>query len=823
MTITTKLRLNAFIIAGVVCLLAGTGIVSLCLVKNKLSYLIQTSTPFQVRTTELQQKLQETVAALVKLSVATNPAELSQTRRTLNEALGEVKKSQEGLENLSGEHSDIHDELARTAEKLVSLTEKRLNAETEVAAAHRTITERSRATETALRELDSRVAALQSTSAKSFAKSFGVSKGATTQRVNLEGLRASLDQLQLLLATLPATRDRKQTIVLKSKLNGIVDNFLENQTVRESREFAAAGKVVKQKIADILQVHAQMLKQPDEATRQKLDDMISEAREQTIGSLIVSFDVTVDRAGRDSSAAGRAQEAAFQQSTASAGVLAENAALVAAGLTLDSIASRIFIAETPEEIGKLEGELARLYSHIDSSERTLEKAIGGAGANSELRLLKTAEASLREMRAMLSGPQGIGAKVRGELALKQEAARMNDEMRTTVQRFSEKGKDKIVAAHKEQEESAGKVNGIVRLSITVLAAVGSAILLLTVASSILIARSITRPIRELVNIAHGFGGGDFSRRLKEGSADEFGELAVHFNQATDKLSQITGTLSEAIGKLTVHSCHLFGTANELAQGARDQAMETAQSASAMTEITQTITDVAGNAIDAAEASKNALTTANRGNEVVSATLVGMEDIAASVRESASLILNLSENSTKIEDIVQTIEEIADQTNLLALNAAIEAARAGEMGLGFAVVADEVRKLAKRTAAATSEVAEMVRDIRTGMGRSVQAMERDNAKVAQEVVKAGEARQALEAIVEATNRGTEMIERIATASEQQSATAQQVACRVESIAEITRRTQDETDDIMRSSGELQKLADELSAIASWFKVSEIRGI
>ncbi|WP_052263335.1 methyl-accepting chemotaxis protein [Geobacter pickeringii] len=818
MTITTKLRLNALIVASVVCLLAGTGIVSLGLVKGKLSYLIQTSTPFQVRTTELQQKIQEAVAALVKLSVAANTQEFSQAKGALGEALGEVKKSQDALEGLSGQRSDIHDELSRTAGQLTAVTEKRLKAEGDVAAAHRTITERSQRMAATLRELDGRITALQATNARSFAKSFGASKGATAQRVNLETLRASLDQLQLLLATLPAARERKQVVVLKSRLNGIVDNFLENPTVRESKEFTAGGKAIRQKIADILALHGQLLKQPDDGGRQKLDELIAETKEQSIGSLIASFDVAVERASHDSSAAGRAQETAFQQSNVSAGILAENATLVAAGLTLDGIATRLFIADTPEEIARLEAEMNRLFSRIDASQRGLEKALASARATAELKLLKTAEGSLRDMRGLLSGGEGIIARVRGELALKRDAARMNEEMRVMVQRYAEKGRAEIMTAHKEQEDSARGVNRIVRLSITTLAAVGGAVLVFTIFFSTVVGRSITRPIRELGDIAQCFGSGDFSRRMDETRRDEFGALAVPFNQASSRISEITGKLSEAIRYLADHSRHLSGTAGELSEGARGQALQTAQSASAMTEMTQTITEVAGNALAAAEASRDALSTATRGNEVVTETLAGMELIAVSVRETATLINRLGIRSEKIGDIVRTIEEIADQTNLLALNAAIEAARAGEVGLGFAVVADEVRKLAHHTTEATAEIAGMVRDIQEGITHSVSAMETGNARVVEGVRKAGEARQALEAIVEASNRGTDMVGRIATASEEQSATAQQVAASVESIADITRRTEAETDEIMRSSSELQRIADELSSMAAWFKVS-----
>lgn len=84
-------------------------------------------------------------------------------------------------------------------------------------------------------------------------------------------------------------------------------------------------------------------------------------------------------------------------------------------------------------------------------------------------------------------------------------------------------------------------------------------------------------------------------------------------------------------------------------------------------------------------------------------------IASEVENTAKLGQELNLKSKNIQEIVTTIRAIADQTNLLALNAAIEAARAGDSGRGFAVVADEVRTLAARTASATSDIADVVKE------------------------------------------------------------------------------------------------------------------
>lgn len=96
-------------------------------------------------------------------------------------------------------------------------------------------------------------------------------------------------------------------------------------------------------------------------------------------------------------------------------------------------------------------------------------------------------------------------------------------------------------------------------------------------------------------------------------------------------------------------------------------------------------------------------------QVLNEAVATSGEIAAQVQQASAIGAELSEQAKSIDTIVTTIKAIADQTNLLALNAAIEAARAGESGRGFAVVADEVRKLAARTAEATAEIADVVRN------------------------------------------------------------------------------------------------------------------
>jgi methyl-accepting chemotaxis protein len=319
-------------------------------------------------------------------------------------------------------------------------------------------------------------------------------------------------------------------------------------------------------------------------------------------------------------------------------------------------------------------------------------------------------------------------------------------------------------------------------------------------------------------VAEGFGNGDFSRRMDESRKDEFGDLAVHLNNATSKLGEITSHLKRSINSLSESSANLLTTAQDLYKGAEEQAFQTEQSVTAMTEITCTINDMAKNADDAARSSKDSLDTATVGKEVVLKTVKGMDEIADFVMGASSTIGKLSESSEKIGEILNTINDIADQTNLLALNAAIEAARAGEHGRGFAVVADEVRKLAQSTGEATHEIAAIVHEIQSDTARSVSAMNSGKVRVEEGVKLSNEASGSLAAILDASERGVHMAQMISTATNDQSVAAEGVSHGMEKIANITIRLKKSTEEIKQSSDELSSLANGLSKMASWFKVS-----
>ncbi|HIJ97316.1 MAG TPA: methyl-accepting chemotaxis protein [Desulfuromonadales bacterium] len=206
-----------------------------------------------------------------------------------------------------------------------------------------------------------------------------------------------------------------------------------------------------------------------------------------------------------------------------------------------------------------------------------------------------------------------------------------------------------------------------------------------------------------------------------------------------------------------------------------------QIATAMEEMSMTVNEVAGNTSNASDSAAQVAENAHEGQKVVNQAVREMQKVAEVVRSSAEIVGKLGSTSEKIGEFVNVINEIADQTNLLALNAAIEAARAGEMGRGFAVVADEVRRLAERTTASTKQISVMVMEIQNGTQMAVESIERGKSEAEKGEALSHKAEESLNSIVLSIEEIKNVIAQIATASEEQAATATVIASNLEEIS------------------------------------------
>ena len=337
--------------------------------------------------------------------------------------------------------------------------------------------------------------------------------------------------------------------------------------------------------------------------------------------------------------------------------------------------------------------------------------------------------------------------------------------------------------------------------------------------TVIFKRVILKPVDGIVEMVKDIaeGEGDLTKRLHVEAEDEMGEMAKWFNLFLDRIHNIVRNVVSSTQSVASSSEQLSSASAAIAQGAEEQAKQSEAVATAMGEMSATVTEVAGNSQSAAEVAKEAQRTAAKGGEIVSAAVKGIEDLTSVVGKTSEEVKGLGDNSEQIGEIISVIDDIADQTNLLALNAAIEAARAGEQGRGFAVVADEVRLLAERTTKATAEVREKIGTVQDETSKVVRSMEEGAKKSGEGIDLVRKAGAVLEEIVQSVDKVSEMIQQIATAAEEQSAASDEISTNVEGMAHVTSETADKVMGNAEAIQALSNTAEELKNLVQGFKV------
>ncbi|MFS1422255.1 methyl-accepting chemotaxis protein [Shewanella sp. 10N.286.48.B5] len=313
--------------------------------------------------------------------------------------------------------------------------------------------------------------------------------------------------------------------------------------------------------------------------------------------------------------------------------------------------------------------------------------------------------------------------------------------------------------------------------------------LLLVWLSLSVSRYLSRSLNQLFNkVSHAGNNFDLSTRIDHDSTDEFGELAKAFNGMMADFETVITQVRHNASQLVNVVEQVNSYASSMRQYIEQGHLEAEQVASAMTEMSATVTQIAANAVQASDASSSANKEANIGNIGVSKTAVSIKHLAGEINDASTAIKTLDQDVQSIVSILEVISAISEQTNLLALNAAIEAARAGEQGRGFAVVADEVRTLAQRTQSSTDDIKRMTERLKSGAQLAVQTMERGMVSADESVIEVEQAGNELQQIVAEIDTIDSMNQQIASATHEQAAVAEEVNRNAMQISEIYSQTQ-----------------------------------
>lgn len=318
-----------------------------------------------------------------------------------------------------------------------------------------------------------------------------------------------------------------------------------------------------------------------------------------------------------------------------------------------------------------------------------------------------------------------------------------------------------------------------------------------------IAGTISKPLGRIVELVSLVAKGDLRAQADIDTKDEIGRLSRSINDMIHNLQSLIGGIIRSSQSVSAAAGEISASTEEIAGSSTNQAQAAQHITDLFNELSTAINSVAVGAEQAAELASETMRTANQGSKVIEEAVNGMHAVNAKMSR-------LEEDSQKIGDIIEVIDDIADQTNLLALNAAIEAARAGDQGRGFAVVADEVRKLAERSSEATKQISSIIKVMQENTKQSV-------AAVLESVKESSRTGGAFQSIVAMVDTSTGKVNEIAAACEQQSAQASEVMTAVQSIAATSEEAAAAAEETAATCQSLANLADELKTSVAIFKI------
>jgi methyl-accepting chemotaxis protein WspA len=367
------------------------------------------------------------------------------------------------------------------------------------------------------------------------------------------------------------------------------------------------------------------------------------------------------------------------------------------------------------------------------------------------------------------------------------------------------------------KQDAAEAYRLVRFQRLAIIGLSLATILGVTLAALVVARTISGPIRTAMAVARQVAGGDLRAAVDVTTDDETGALLASIEKMTGDLRGLIGRIQHSSVALMSTATAIQATASEQQQVINDYGASTSQAVAAVKQISVTSQELVRTMTEVNDMAGRTGTMAADGREDLTGMDATMRALAESTSSFGAKLATISERAATINLAVTTITKVADQTNLLSINAAIEAEKAGEYGLGFLVVAREIRRLADQTAVASLDIERMVKEMQYAVSAGVMEMDKFSEQVRAGVREIGAVSGKLGEIIEAVQGISGRFGQVTEGMRAQSQGAEQIREAMVRLAEGATRTAGALQDFNSATVHLREAVGDLKEEVSRFTI------
>lgn len=579
MTIKTKLIANVLFTATIIIVISLASFLSMRFLQEKLSYLTEKSTPFQMRSVELQRELNGAITALVKVNAARTMSEYTTLQAEAAKALIIVENTQNSLRKMSTGTHDVSADLGKIARELFTAVKERIESNDAATAASAKMLQSMKESSAHINDLDVSIRNLQASHSRAFAMALENTATSSGKLRSIEDLRNLIREQQLIAVNVQNIQNGTTVLIAKGKLKTIAVRIAKNEYYKANKSIAAIIDGFTDLLGEYIRLKSVALVQNDDDSKNRAASAGKEVPDK-LGTLFQTLDQEATLARYELSSANSKQGSSFTQSSRTNDILVANSELVALGLKVAGANNRMFTVESQAELDKLDAEVRALFSRIHERIKVLESSLTKLNNRNELEILRTAHASLEKIHTEIYSEIGISATLKKKLHAIELADKAADKLREIVFRQIAKGKESVSAAQNEQEKSIIRVKAVILRSISQILFIGAVAIVIGMFFGFWIYRSVLLPLRMVLNavnrqrqlgeekatLAEAVAGGDLNLEVTVSEAITLDPAEISNDEMGMALNAVVG-MSEAQATLD----RAFAGMTESLRNSRDEA------------------------------------------------------------------------------------------------------------------------------------------------------------------------------------------------------------------------------------------------------------